>query len=216
MNFTILIGTCDKYSFLWKNFTTLFKKYWDHNIKVDKYFLSETITADIEGFNTFTPGVVPYSDCIKYALDRISTPYVLWMQDDYFLRKMITIEQFNQYFEYIEKYNVDRFTPNRYTPHTVHYTFDGKIDNYPRMSQNSNYTISMQASIWNKNFLQKCLIQQGTENPWQFEVDGSTRLNNTSQHCILYELSHDQWYQEAMRKGTFTKEYYDIIKLENL
>jgi hypothetical protein len=214
--FTILIGTCDKYSFLWNNFTTIFNRYWDSSIVVDKYFLSETTNTNIDGFNWFTPGNIAYSDCLKYALDNIKTPYVLWLQDDYFLRKMIFEEKFIEYMNFIENNNVDRFCFNRYKPHCNYYTLERTNTPFYKMNQYSNYTISMQSSIWNVNFFKSCLIENGKENPWEFEVNGSIRLNNSKTHNIYYELANDSWYLEGMKKGKFTNDYYDILQKEKL
>jgi|688.fasta_scaffold578388_2 hypothetical protein len=41
MNITVLIGSCDKYSYLWDNFDFLFKKYCELNTK--KILVSETL-----------------------------------------------------------------------------------------------------------------------------------------------------------------------------
>jgi len=215
--FTILIGTCDKYQFLWDNFVTIFNRYWAHDIDVEKYFISETIKPEFDGFNAFTPGNVSYSDCLRYALNRVNTPYVLWLQDDYFLRKTLTKTQFIGYFEMIEAYNVDCLFPNRGTEKD---TWWGKFDiissNYAQMQQYSDYTISMQACIWNVDFFKSCLIDNGHETPWQFELDGTKRLNDTRSHTILYERSNDVWYLEAMRKGKFTNHYSNILQQEQL
>lgn len=214
--FTILIGTCDKYKFLWDKFVTIFNRYWDSDIQIDKYFLSETIKPEFEGFKAFTPGTVPYSGCIKYALDNISTPYVLWMQDDYFLRKIISKKQFQYYFDIIETQGVDRFCFNRYKHHTKYYTLNHLNGSLYQMAQNSNYSISMQASIWNVEFFKSCLNTTSSENPWEFEVNGTNRLNSSYNHKIIYEVTDDYWYQEAMHKGNFTNEYNTIIQEEKL
>lgn len=216
MNFTILIGTCDKYSFLWNDFVTLFNRYWDDRINVKKYFLSETIKREFEGFDFLTPGNVAYSDCIRHALDQIDTEYVLWMQDDYFLQKTITKEQFENYFKLITDSQIDRFCINRPSTAVNSMTFYKTDDGYDRLIQNSYYTISMQISLWNKDFFKKCLPHSITETPWEFEINGSQRLNNSIKHNIIYELTDDYWYYEAMRKGKFTDHYERIKIKENL
>lgn len=212
MDITLLVGTCDKYSFLWKNFAILFDKYWDHNINISRYFLSETIAFNDYGFSTLLPGKLPYSDCLKFALDYVDTKYVLWMQDDYFLQKTVTKSTLDYYMSIIDN-GVDRFGIHE---DSVYYHKSHLINTVYRLHQHSLYTISMQASIWNKNFFKSCLIKHGHENPWEFEVNGSTRLNSTQTHNILFDKQEEPWYNEAMRKGKFTAEYYDILKKENL
>lgn len=210
--FTILIGTCDKYSFLWKDFATLFNRYWDSNIKVRKYFLSETLSEEIEGFEFITPGKVPYSDCIKNALDIIQTPYVLWLQDDYFLRKTINKEKFKYYFDFIEKNNVDRLGIK---DDSKYYAKSKFIDEIWKIDPKSQYTISMQASIWNVSYFKKCL--NSNETPWQFELDGTRRINNNNMsNNIYFELQNSPWYLEGMKKGKVTNDYHKIKEYEGL
>lgn len=210
--FTILVGTCDKYSFIWDDFASLFNRYWDSNIKVDKYFLSETESKNIDGFRFFTPGKISYSDCLIYALNKIKTPYVLWLQDDYFLRKTIDNKKFKYYFDFIEKNNVDRFGIK---DDSKYYTKSKFIDEIWKIDPKSQYTISMQASIWNVDYFKKCL--KLNETPWQFELNGTSRINNNNMSNNLYfELQSSPWYLEAMKKGAMTDNYYKIKKIEKL
>jgi hypothetical protein len=212
MDFTILIGTCDKYSYLWNNFLKLFNKYWDDDIIVDKYFNSETLICKDNKFKTFTPGKIPYSDCVKYGLNNITTPYVLWLQDDYFFRRKISKQTFKKYFEYIEKYNIDRLGICNMSKY---YTTQKIEDNLYKFKQNSQYTISLQPSIWKTEFFKSCLPNGKKENPWQFEVDGSRRLNKKP-HNIYFIKQDSPWYLEAVHKGSFTTDYHKIIKQEKL
>jgi hypothetical protein len=211
MNITLLVGTCDKYSHLWNKFGTLFDKYWDKSINIQKYFLSETKEFNDYGFRSILPGKVSYSDCLKYALDRVDTKYVLWMQDDYFLRKTINKSKF-EFYQLLMDTGVDRLGIHE---DSQYYSKSHVIDNIYRLYQNSLYTISMQASIWNVNFFKSCLIKNGNETPWEFEMQGSKRLNTTN-HTILFDKQSPAWYSEAMRKGCFTPEYYAIVEQENL
>jgi hypothetical protein len=212
MNITLLVGTCDKYNFLWKNFAILFDRYWDHNINIKKYFLSETLAFNDYGFDTLLPEKVPYSDCLKFALNCVDTKYILWMQDDYFLQKTVPRSKFDYYISIMNN-GVDRFGIHE---DSIYYDKFHVINTVYRLRQNSLYTISMQASIWNKEFFKSCLIQEGKENPWEFEVNGTNRLNNSRFHNIMFDKQQEPWYDEAMRKGSFTKSYYDILKKENL
>jgi len=211
MNITLLVGTCDKYSHLWNTFSILFDKYWDNTINIPRYFLSETEEFNDYGFKSILPGKISYSDCLKYALDRVDTKYVLWMQDDYFLRKTIDKSQFDFYMSLMNT-GVDRFGIHE---DSEFYSKSHIINNIYRLHQNSLYTISMQASIWNVDFFKSCLIEDGSENPWEFELNGTERLN-VRPHNILFDKQNPAWYNEAMRKGSFTPEYYSIIKQENL
>jgi hypothetical protein len=215
MNFTILIGSCDRYQFLWNNFTTLFNKYWDHSIEVEKYFISETAQCNVDGFQTFNTNTNIYSDSLKYALDRVKTKYVLWLQDDYYFRKTVSRSKFEYYMNYIIENKVNRFGIH---DDSQLYSKNHVVDNIYRFRQSSLYTISMQASIWDVEFFKYCLPSVNSETPWEFEVDGSRRINADDVHNIQFEKQNfgDEWYLEAMRKGQFTDWYKQIIKDEGL
>jgi hypothetical protein len=83
-----------------------------------------------------------------------------------------------------------------------------------RLNQNSQYTISMQASIWNKDFFLSCL--DPVENPWQFEIKGSSRLNSLKEHKIYQEIQDPPWYKECMTKGKYNQNYITIKTEEKL
>lgn len=212
MDITLLVGTCDRYSFLWQNFCILFDRYWDKSINIDKYFVSETIPCNEYGFKTILPGKIPYSDCLKYAISFVNTKYILWMQDDYFLQKTIDKSIFQYYMSIINN-GIDRFGIHE---DSEFYSKTHVINDIYRIQQNSLYTISMQASIWNKDFFKSCLIESGSENPWEFEINGSQRLNSSKIHNILFDKQQEPWYKEAMRKGQFTQDYYSILEKERL
>jgi hypothetical protein len=168
---------------LWNDFVELFNKYWDHNIECEKYFLTETTTKKFDNFKWITAGPVPYSQCIKKACQVIEDDYILWLQDDYFLRKTIYKEEFDSYFKLIKSFNINRFG--------IHENSDAydsfKIkNNLYKIDQLSAYGISMQASLWEKNFLESCLIDN--EDPWEFELEGSIR--QLIEDFIIFGMPH--------------------------
>jgi hypothetical protein len=208
---SILIGTCDKYSFLWKDFVCLFNRYWDHELNLVKLFLSETVVAKFDGFQFLTPGSNhSFTDRILYGLERIQTPYVLWLQDDYYFRKKIYKNKFEYYLNFIKNNNVERFG---ICENSEFYKKEFVSENIWKIKQDSDYSVSLQSSIWNKDFFKRCLVKN--ENPWEFELNGSKRLNNKN-HKIYIETQNPPWYLEAMRKGEYTSWFFDIKKEENL
>lgn len=214
MNFSILVGSCDKYSLLWPKFSYLFNKYWDKKIDVKKYIITETLDANIEGFET-----IKVKDCksedytlgLKFALDQIQTNNVLWLQDDYFFRKTIEYNEFLNYYNFFIYHGVWRFGIHDNSA-LYHTTKIGK--NLYLYNQFSNYTISMQASLWNLKFFKFCIDKK--ESPWDFEIEGSKRLNNRAIHRICFAAQEKPWYLEACKKGKFTKDYYRICEEEGL
>lgn len=212
MNISVLINSCDKYEFIWNKFFHLFDKYWDKSKNLPIYFLTEHKTPSRNDIYCVTTDKTSWSDRIQEVLSTIDTKYVLWLQDDYFLRRKIDISLLENYLNFIEDNKVDRFGIHE---HSYLYSLTKDVQsNFFRYKQNSLYTISMQASIWNKEFFQSCFCDK-QETIWEFEVDGSIRLN-TRPHKIYLDTQINPWYQEALRKGEYTTEYFTICKEENL
>jgi len=211
MNFTILVGTCEKYSFLWDNFTTLFNKYWDHSIECQKYFLSDVNSKPYDGFDWIIGNGLSQADRIRLACDTVNTDYILWLQDDYFFRKTINKCFFENYFSLIQNLDIDRFGIHE---DSTFYNKSLLSNSVYKKSQDTLYSISMQASIWKKSFLKYCTFNYN--NIWEMEVDGSQVLNNTITHKIYFDKQDPPWYLEAMRQGQYTSWYYDIIREEKL
>jgi hypothetical protein len=212
MNLSVIINSCDKYEFIWNQFVKLFDKYWDYNINVPIYFLTEDKPISHTNFISITNGKLNWTKSVKLALNQINTKYILWLQDDYFLRKTIYKNNLMDYLEFIQYYNVGRF--GIHGDSNLYYLNKDSNSSYFRYRQNSLYTISLQASIWNKEFFQSCL-HADEESPWQFEIDGTSRLNKTN-HKIFVDLQYIPWYQEALKQGQYTKDYFDICKQENI
>lgn len=208
MNLSLVVGSCDKYSFIWDKFFKLFDKYWDHSINIDKYFVTEHKPARHKSFRPLCVGNYIWTKFARLALKQINTDYILWMQDDYFLRKTITLQDFDYYMNFIISNNVDRLGIH---DHSGLYTY---VNTSGKLQQNSLYTVSLQASIWNKQTLLS-LLEQNDETNWQFEIDGSTRFNQNN-HNVYVSVQNPPWYLEALKQGSYTEDYFSICKEENL
>jgi len=204
---TIVVGSCDKYSFLWPKFIERFNRFWDHEITIDKYIMTETYNVKSKEFKTLKCGDVPYTEFLKNGLKNIEEKYILWLQDDYFLVNKLNSEIIKNCYDLIKKQeNIIRVGIH---PNSKYYTtFKEKDSKFKKFSKNSMYSVSMQSSIWNRKKLIDFLSNSPNESPWQFEINGSQRLNNTKHEVVFYELEED-WYQEAMKKGKKTEIYYE-------
>lgn len=132
------------------------------------------------------------------------------MQDDYFLRRTLSQKTFNNYLKFVKDNNVDRLgiceNSKYYTKHHIK-------NNIFKLNKDSQYTLSMQSSIWDIEFFKSCLVPN--ESIWDLEINGTQRLNNLP-HNIYIAPQSPPWYLEAMRKGYYTEWYHNIKKEENI
>lgn len=207
MDLSIVVGSCDKYSFLWDKFTKRFNQYWEVDVELKKYLISETVDFSGKTFETLKCGNVPYTKCLENTLESIDSKYILWLQDDYFLVKKLNSKIIYDSYNLISKESniirVGIHLDSKYYSTTKH-------NNTPfnKFSKNSMYSISMQSSIWDREKLLKFLKESPNESPWEFELNGTKRLNMTDYDVFFHKLQ-DSWYEEAMKKGVKTKVYYE-------
>jgi hypothetical protein len=190
MDFVILVGSCDKYHYLWNHFNYLFHKYWDNSIDVKKYIITQETDARLHKFETIKVKNGTFSIGVKKAIDKIKPKNILWLQDS---AGRFGIHDDSAFYAKLPVYK-----------------------NIYKFHQQSLYTISLQASFWNTNFLYSCFDKDNEEDPWQFEVEGSERLNKNCLHRIFFAMQEKPWYLEACRKGKFTEDFYNICKQEGI
>jgi hypothetical protein len=129
----------------------------------------------------------PWGACLKYALDKISEDYILYLQDDYFFRSSVNAVLIQEFFQkFIENdmdclHLTDQCTDGPFKKNTV-------IEDVWEIEKGAEYRVSTQAAFWKKSSLIKLL--RYWESGWQFEYFGTKRsdylLNNIM--CVSQEL----------------------------
>lgn len=209
---SVLVTSCDKYSHLLPYFTKIFNKYWKPKDTYTKYISLESEEASFTGYETIHTGDVNWSNSLARALTYINTPYVFIILDDFWLIRNIECSDIERGLALSIEHNLDK-----YVYHYPHVVFDGKLDstsiapNIYKVQQHSEYTMTVQPAIWKVDYLKNILAG---ENPWEFEINGSTRANQKP-HKIYMEVIRP-YHEEAMSRGQFTTSYYNIIKREGL
>jgi len=182
----LLVHSCDSRKWLWEHWEKCFKRSgWD----IDYEF--------IDGEEAFT-------DQMKKALERETDEYIFYTLDDYFIREPI---DFNKYWDMAHDLKVDALRlqpgvqfnslPYRFDPGynvTEFYRFE-ENEGLLKQTRESAYHISMQTSIWRRDYLLKCIIPG--LNPWEFEgVNMGERLGD-----VYWVPSLPRWYIDGVRKG---------------
>ena len=196
IDLSVIVASCDKYSHLLPHFAERFDKYWEPGTKYPKYITTETTKIHIPNYISVVTGDANWSNSLLKMLSQIETSYVFLTIDDFFLVRTLGNDYINRALTILDDNKFDK-----YIFHYPHVVFNGKLDSTffgPRIfkvQQGAEYIMTVQPSVWNTDFLKKCL-KKG-ESPWEFEVDGSTRVNNTMQHQIYMEIV-ESFHREAI------------------
>jgi hypothetical protein len=195
-NIALIVHSCDRYELLYKGFDFFFSKYWDFGIECNYYFATEEKTATINGFENVRSGKGEWADRLAFLLkEKISEKYVLYFQEDMWLNKEVNARFFNQLFELTLKNNwqqVKLHSSEVYNTIATDYFIEGfqlsKIDN-----KTSDFLMSHQVTLWNKDFLLKQLYKK--EHPWRNERNGTKRLKKLNP-----EIFHIDYFAENGKK----------------
>jgi hypothetical protein len=210
-NLTVLIGSCDEYSFLWENFDTLFKRYWKLNTK--NIIVSETIKFDNEDYKTITPGKKSWGHRILESLNEVDTEYVFFILDDYYLTENFDEKLIDDHIKIMNDYGAVKIMIDIDYEEPI-YSLEHINGSLYKFKSESQYLNSVQPSIWKTDYLKKVLKPEYS--PWDFETIGN-EFTKKLNPLILINVIKDHMYFNVLRQGCIKAGGWEyIFTKENL
>ena len=206
MNCSVLVMSCDGYSDLWEPFFKLFNKYWDCPYTVYLGTENKNYTNALKSTGLWTKR-------LRENLEKIDTKYVIFMLDDFFLRKQVDNKRIEAI---IEQFKDDIAVFNLEMGYDKTDSFC-LLEGFKTRSKRANYLCSCQPSIWDREKLLGYLQKDMT--PWQWETQ---MLQTEWKHYINYgELIFDIGYYLHRKpwgivQGKWARECVDLFKKENI
>ena len=164
---SVLISSCDKFSDLWDENIKAYRKYWKEN-PCDTYLVTDKAsTWNKPGIRLIAAeGQNDFPLRIKYALESITTPYVLVTLDDYFLIEPVENEKISYLLERMEKENIHYLSLyNRRVTREHQYHPLEKL--FP-IDLQKKYALTLYPAIWDIAFLKSTI--QDDLSPWLYEA----------------------------------------------
>lgn len=127
-----------------------------------------------------------WSECLVRGLSTVTEPYVLYMQEDYFLDKSVRVDVLLRAVELLEKHSdIGMVNLNEHGPQFQRFLqFEGREgQEFVRIKPPVRYFVSTQAAIWRRDYLAS--IVRPWENGWMFEKFASMRARG-EQHASLH------------------------------
>ncbi len=167
---TVLISSFDGYSDCWGPVCHGFAKYWP-DCPYPIFLMTNTRDHPHERVQVMkVGGGRDWSGRMITALERIQTPYVMYFQEDYWIRKPVDTARMVEYVALMERHGLNYLrllskpVPDQDFPHD---------DRLGLLALQASYRTSVQISFWRKEVFQD-LIRPG-ESVWQFEQNGTVR-----------------------------------------
>lgn len=203
---SIIVSSCDKYSDIWEAFFTLFFKYWpDCPFKI--YLISGTKTYPDSRISTIFFGEdKQWASNIKLALQKISAPYFLYLQEDYLFKSAIDIKRIMDLLDVAMRHNVGCIC---LVPAPAPDTALAQHPGLGEITKGKLYSVCLQATIWKKDTFESLLVDG--ETAWDMEINGSGRSVGVQEPFWgVYHKAVDYPDWTAVKRGMWL---YDAVEL---
>jgi hypothetical protein len=191
--YTVLVNTSDSYNDCWIPFFQLFRKAWPKctapillNTEYAGFSYSGIAIHATQVQRPYPDRRLTWSECLITALDQVTTPLVLYMQEDYFLDGLVDARAIDELAGFMlanpAVRHVGLTTFGAFGPFS--HTDDPRLW---RISRKSRYRISTQAALWRVETLRSYL--HPSENGWMFEIYGTRRAARRPETFLT--ISHD-------------------------
>lgn len=126
-----------------------------------------------------------WSECLARALDSMHTPYILYLQEDYFLEAAVREDALEALIQALREGRADVIRLSEADDAGPWMQTHAPIW---QVALKAKYQLSLQAALWRKDFLRAQVRAQ--ETPWQLESFGSMRLRRqkTKIFCVNRDL----------------------------
>jgi hypothetical protein len=182
-NYSILINTCDKFEDCWDPFFKLFYKYWPDfdgkiylNTEYKDYSYKGLNIIAVKGCETYLDShSITWSECLIRALNLIDDDIILYMQEDYFLKDVVSDEIISGFVKLMHD-QIDIQCVHLTDQAIITNSLTSKYDKLHLAIPTQKYLICCQAALWRKDVLHSYLRKD--ESAWEFEEFGSKRAAN--------------------------------------
>lgn len=184
---TILIPSPDTNRELLKLFVLMKSKFWN-DCSLSTVVATQTENKDLYSNDIYfvsTGENTSWGERMRVAVQKIQTPYILFLCDDFFISRKIDNEKFNSILEWLveRKIKFCRFFPPAFNNNSVVLDL-GKISPIPKSIP---YGINIGGGIYSRDYLID-LIGDGN-------IDGWTIENELNKQCI--DFNENDFYDDC-------------------
>ncbi|CAN5510835.1 hypothetical protein BH20VER1_BH20VER1_03340 [soil metagenome] len=199
----IVVSSYDGFFDAWRPFAFFFRKFWPQCP-----FPVHLITNELEVRSSFIRGIRVGADHgwasnMQRALQHIRAPYILYLQEDYFLTAPVHEEQLARDFTFAMEQNAASFC--FFDLALLEAEFQPQEPPFAVVPEQSKGRTRLQTTLWKRDVFES-LLRPG-ENAWHMEARGSERTRDLLMFSYgPNESSPIQYLMSGIVRGLWTPE----------
>jgi hypothetical protein len=209
---SIVVSSCDRFFDAWRPFAFFFRKFWP-DCPFPVYLIANRLRVRsrwIQAINTGTDS--GWASNMQLALTHIQTPYILYMQEDYFLTGPVHREQLARDFAYAMAQQAASFSLCGLS--LLEPEFGALESEFAPIPETSKGRTRCQVALWQRDAFAATLC--GGETAWDMEAKGSERTRGMR---LLTYVRNDNvpipYLISAIVRGLWTPEALALCRAHN-
>ena len=209
-DFAIFVNSSDGFEDCWEPFFKLIDIHAPELKEIKFYLNTEEKSFEYLGFKITSTQVakhyshrLTWSECLRLGVQKIEEPFLLYLQEDYFVNKNINLELILESVQLMKKRNdIGGINLNQFGPMFKQQTSD--TSKFIEIKKPVKYYLSTQAALWEKTHLLS--LVRDWENGWMFEKFGSFRamrspkkLFSLNKMVMTHQPAFDYVYTGVMK-----------------
>lgn len=186
---SLVVSSCDKYEDAWYSYFELIKKYWpEHPKKI--YLITETKHFSCDGLdikNCIYGDDISWSERLYRTLDSISSKYIIFSLEDFFLQSYVKQDRIMQCYDWMEENPAIAVCRLCSSNHPKLVPTD-KYGDFYLAKYNVGFRLETQFALWDRKTLMGFIDR--TENPWEFESKGTERIRDTDKLFLWHYVEN--------------------------
>lgn len=178
---SVVVSSCDSFAACWPPLMHGFERYWPDGPRPIR-LIANRLAFKHPRTSVFSTGPDHgWARNLRMALAATPQPFILYMQEDYWIDRLVDTALIDSYVEHFRSGRLDYLRLVPVPPGTEPCGFDDRIR---LLAPQARYRTSLQAALWRKTVLLDML--QDDESPWNFELVGNdrSRVYGTRFGCV--------------------------------
>ena len=210
---SVVISSCDRFFDAWRPFAFFFRKFWS-DCPFPVFLVANQLRVRSEWLRSIRVGKDKgWATNMQVALEQIETPYILYLQEDYFLTAPVRSERLASDIAHAIEHDAAAFC--FYDLSLLEAEFGQQHERFGVVPEESKGRTRLQTTLWKRDAFAS-LLRPG-ETAWNMEARGSERTRGML--MLSYARNDDipiPYLMSGIVRGLWTQEAAALCRAHDL